>query len=66
MGREHREIGAAAVEGVEFLESFDDGGAVAQEVQSGFSGEREFGDVGEDPGGVSDEEGLRAVAVAAE
>jgi hypothetical protein len=54
------------VEGVEFLESFDDGGAMAEEAQSGFSREPEFGYVGEDPGRVSDEEGLRAVAVAAE
>jgi hypothetical protein len=39
---------------------------MAEEAQSGFSREREFGYVGEDPGRVSDEEGLRAVAVAAE
>ena len=66
MGGEQREVRAAAVEGVELAEGFDDGGAVTEEAERGFGGEGEFGDVGEHPGGVGDEERFRAIAVAAE
>jgi len=66
MGREEREIRAAPVEGVQLFEGGDYGGAMAEDAEGGFGGEREFGDVGEDPGGVGNEERLGAIAMAAE
>lgn len=59
-------MGATAVEGVELFEGRDDGGAVAQDTKRGFGGEGEMGDVGEEPGGIGDEESLGAIPMAAE